>query len=105
KAINRRLVTHVHLHGIEVWNRRSALQRMALRRSDWIVSVSHYSLQRMREVQGVEPRHSAVMHAPLDPSFVAAPVEFDDALAAIRDKRFLLTVARLATTEKFKGVR
>ncbi len=105
KMLNRRLVTHIHLHGIEIWNRRSALQRRALRRSDWIVSVSNYSLQRMREVQDVEPRRSAVVHAPLDPGFVSAPAQFHEALSTIRDKRFLLTVARLATTEKFKGVR
>jgi phosphatidylinositol alpha-1,6-mannosyltransferase len=105
KAINPRLVTHVHLHGIEIWSRRSALQRLALRRSDWIVSVSNYSLQRMREVQSVEPRQACVMHAPLDPSFLSAPAGLEPALSHLRGKRFLLTIARLATTEKFKGVR
>jgi glycosyltransferase involved in cell wall biosynthesis len=105
KAINPRLVTHVHIFGIDVWNRRSALQRLAVRRSDWVVSISDHTLARLREVQSLEPRRSTVIFPPLDPGFLSAGIDEAQALAAVRGRRFFLTVSRLATTEKFKGIR
>jgi len=105
KTFHKKLVTHVHVFGIDVWNRRGSLQRAALRRSDWIVSISEHTLTRMSEVQDVKPRRSAIIFPPLDPSFIGGTPPFDQALSAIHGKRFLLTVSRLATTEKFKGIR
>ncbi len=105
KVANPRLVTHVHIFGIDVWNRRSALQRLALRRSDWVVSISDHTLARLREVQSLEPRRGTVIFPPLDPAFLAAGIDEAHAPAPVRGRRFFLTVSRLATTEKFKGIR
>ena len=90
------------MHGIEVWRRRSLLHALAVRNMQGYVSVSQYTLDRFRAAYRLDGRV---------PGFVlpnaVTPLLFQDQVqfAADQERKLrLLTVSRLAASERYKGI-
>lgn len=95
------------IHGIEAWApHRSPLVRALARRVQMLVAVSHYSRARFESWSGNPERVAFVLPNTVDLS-TFVPQARNDALAArygLGDSPVLLTVARLAAGERYKGI-
>lgn len=93
-------------HGVEVWHRLPPLRRSAFLKADVFVAPSCYTLDKIVEVQGALPKKTKRIAWPLNPDFLRLaekpealplPPGFPQGLA-------ILSVARLAQDERYKGV-
>lgn len=92
----------VATYGIDVWEPLSLPRRLALGRADGVTALSRYSRDRLVDVQGVDPGRVHLVPPALDPGFLDADAgELPDVGG---DGPRLLTVARLAASERYKGV-
>jgi phosphatidyl-myo-inositol dimannoside synthase len=86
-------------HGIEVWETLGGAKRAALRRADSVVATAAYNKERLIDAQGVEPSRIARIPLALEPQWLAtAPAPSRPPTAR------LLSVARLAAEEGYKGI-
>lgn len=95
------------LHGIDAWAPpRSPVRRLAARRADRVVAVSGVTLQRFRAWAGTGGALGSVLPSCVDlDRFTPGPA--DPALVAkhgLQGRTPLLTLARLSSSEKYKGV-
>ncbi len=86
---------YLFIHGIEVWNGVKGNRKKMLGNCDHFIAVSNFTANRFSESAGVSTRNITVLNNCLDP-FLAAPVQ-------ARRERAILTLTRLASTEKAKG--
>lgn len=96
----------VALYGIEAWERLSLLGRYALQRASFIISISTYTSDQALKLQGLNPEKVHLVPPALDPFWGLASKKL---FAAQLDPdlpqgRILLTVTRLTTHDKYKGV-
>jgi glycosyltransferase involved in cell wall biosynthesis len=94
----------VHAHGVEIWDRLPAATRLALGAATGIVAISRYTAERAATVQRIDPEKFRVLHNALDPDFAPAAGATCDCAGRARRGASLLTVARLAASERYKGV-
>lgn len=88
-------------YGIDVWGPLGPRRETALRRAARVVALSHFTARQVASVHRVPETRLAVIHPAVD------PVLLREASAAAprgaRDCVTLLTVARLAAQERYKG--
>jgi phosphatidylinositol alpha-1,6-mannosyltransferase len=93
----------VQTHGIEAWPRPSRAVRWATERAELVLAVSRYTRAQVLSWAALDPDRVAVL-----PNTVSARFTPGDRAAARRrfdlgDQRVLLTVGRLAISERYKG--
>jgi asparagine synthase (glutamine-hydrolysing) len=108
KFINPKTKILLQAHGIEVWGKQSFLKKAFLKQADLILSVSEFTKNNIIEHHGIKSEKCVVFHNSLDPFFIT-----DSNLAIeqkLREKHHikgdeivLITLTRLASTEKYKG--
>ncbi len=95
-------------HGIEVWRRMSAQQRLAVGAADHILAVSDYTREQLVRHNGVRRGRIGLQPCALDPFWaddyarLREPATAGNKVDATRP--MLMTVARLADTERYKGI-
>jgi glycosyltransferase involved in cell wall biosynthesis len=91
--------------GIEVWEALPALRGAALRSADVVLAISRDTAAKVTEVQGVVPEKVRLLPLALEPAFWRAAQRGDTARpAGFPRGRILLSVARLAAAEGYKGI-
>jgi glycosyltransferase involved in cell wall biosynthesis len=92
-------------HGVDVWQPGPRLDNAGLRRSEMVTTVSRYTRQRLCAWSRIPVERVRVLHNTVDLiRFTPGPAP--DALVeryGVRGKKVLLTVGRLASTERYKG--
>lgn len=95
-------------HGIEVWRPLAGAKRTLLKRCDRILAVSRYTRDQLVSEHKVDPSRVSIFpntvnpYFPL-PSILGKDYQRREALGIPSDSPVLLTVSRLAITEKNKG--
>ena len=94
----------LQLHGIEAWECSSKLMLAGAERAALVTCVSRYTRQRFLEWADVAPEHVRVLPNTFEPRFAPGP-KSDDLVEhyKLRGRRVLLTVSRLAASERYKG--
>jgi phosphatidylinositol alpha-1,6-mannosyltransferase len=94
----------VQLHGIEAWREVSALHRRSVESAAIVTSVSRYTRRRLLEWIGINPARVKVLPNSVDPRYQPGPKPsyLLDRHAA-DGKKVLMTVSRLASSERYKG--
>jgi phosphatidyl-myo-inositol dimannoside synthase len=96
----------VVLHGVEAWTRpRKILRRIAAGHADWVVSVSSYTLQRFAEWVPVRQDRTVVFPCCVDFGRFTPGAASEAVLQTYRiaGRSVVLTLGRLAATERYKG--
>lgn len=92
------------LHGVEVWGRVNGAKRAAACRFGRVLSVSQYTAQRfLEQLQAPSAMRVSVFPNTVGPELPSVPAA-DSPIAEVRPRIRLLTVARLARTERDKGL-
>jgi glycosyltransferase involved in cell wall biosynthesis len=106
KLLNRDLKMLTISHGIEIWEPLPWFRRIAFRKSDLFLAPSRYTAERIAQEQNAPRNRIRRLPWPLS-SEIIRMVERPDQLPlppAFPRGLVVLTVARLATSEKYKGV-
>jgi len=93
-------------HGIEVWEPLPWIRRKAVKSANTLVAISKFTAARLTDMQGVAPEAIRLLPWALDPS-VQLKAESGASFPApawFPKGRVLLSVARLAAAEGYKGV-
>lgn len=91
-------------HGIEVWAKPTLVQSLALQHCTAIWTVSDFSRQKLQAINGPSLPPVHIFHNTLDPFFEATTTNLkQQLLPAPLTPGYLLTIARLADTEQYKG--
>ncbi len=93
-------------HGIEVWDLPKTSLRKALRAADRLVAVSEFTRERMAQAIGVEPSRIEVLPNTFDSERFQPgpkPPALLQRYGLSAEQPIILTVARLAETEQYKG--
>jgi glycosyltransferase involved in cell wall biosynthesis len=101
RRLQPRLRYGVIIYGIDVWAKLSRMRQRALRQADFVISISEYTKERAVEVNNVEPERVYLLPNALEWENVEAQASSTASLPA---GTRLLTVCRLDSTEKYKGV-
>jgi glycosyltransferase involved in cell wall biosynthesis len=96
------------VHGIEVWSRLKWHQRIMLRSCNRILSVSHFTADKMVAIQGVKPSMIHVLNNCLDPFLQQRKEnynknEFRKIYQFAPEDQVLFTLTRLSSKERYKG--
>jgi phosphatidylinositol alpha-1,6-mannosyltransferase len=94
----------VQVYGIEAWQALSWLHRRSIGTAVLVTSVSRYTRRRLLEWICIDPTRVKVLPGTVDPRFQPGPKPetlLDRHHA--RGKKVLMTVARLASSERYKG--
>jgi glycosyltransferase involved in cell wall biosynthesis len=105
RSRNRRFCLLVLSHGIEVWNPLSRLRHASLLRAECVLAPSHYTAQKLKQIQGLPEHNIRVLPWGLDPAFLeltesAARVPLP---GSIPKTRYILGVGRWSSVERYKG--
>ena len=94
----------VQVHGTEAWQELSWLHRRSVEMAELITSVSRYTRQRLLEWIGIDPARVKILPNTVDPLFRPGlkPGYLLDRHDA-REKKVLITVSRLAGSDRYKG--
>jgi phosphatidyl-myo-inositol dimannoside synthase len=94
----------VQVHGIEAWHELSRVHRWAIETASVVTSVSRYTRHRLLQWVRIDPTRVKVLPNTVDPRFRPARklARLLDRYAA-SGKKVLLTVSRLASSERYKG--
>ena len=94
----------IQVHGIEAWQKMSNLHRRSLEMAALITSVSRPTRRRLLAWSGVDPNRVKVLANTFDPVFTPGPkpAYLLDRYAA-HGKKILMTISRLAASERYKG--
>jgi phosphatidylinositol alpha-1,6-mannosyltransferase len=94
----------VQVHGIEAWQELSFLHRRAAETAALVTSVSRYTRWRLLDWVGIDPARVKVLPNTVDRRFRPGPKP-DYLLDRhnVRGKKVLMTVSRLAGSERYKG--
>ena len=108
KKINPKVKLILFTHGIEVWQPMSRKRKRLLHGCDRVISVSHFTRQKLIDVQGADAAKCVVLNNCLDP-FLARPTPMQKPADLLRQYKLektdiiLMTLTRLAITERHKG--
>jgi phosphatidylinositol alpha-1,6-mannosyltransferase len=94
----------VQVHGIEAWHSPSGLHRRSVETATLITSVSRHTRRCLLEWVGIEPARVKVLPNTVDPCFQPGPkpghlLEH----YVVGGRKVLMTVSRLASSERYKG--
>lgn len=106
KLLNGHLKMLTISHGIEIWEPLTWFRRVAFRKSDVFLAPSRYTAEKIEREQNAPRNRVRRLPWPLSPE-IARMAERADQLpvpAAFPEGLIVLTVARLAASEKYKGV-
>ena len=95
-------------HGIEIWNKLSPTRKMMLNICDEIISVSHFTSERIQSVHGMSSEKCKVLNNCLDPFLPLPTGRIKDPVLLERygfskTDKVLLTLTRLSAKERYKG--
>ena len=93
-------------HGVEVWDVQRPRLRQALQQADRILAVSSYTRERLLKEQSLHPNQVVLLPNTFDSQrfdITAKPLHLLDRHGIDRDRRIILTVARLDSQEQYKG--
>jgi len=93
-------------HGIEAWNLNRPAARFGLLRADLILAVSNYTRQRLLTEQSLNPERIVILPNTIDRESMWArpkPAHLMRRHALTVRNKIVLTVARLAEPERYKG--
>jgi len=93
-------------HGIEAWNIQNSLLKIALKDADRILAVSHYTRDRLLKEQNLDPAKVVVLPNTFDSDrfkIANKPQYLLDQYQLTPQQPIILTVARLAEVERYKG--
>ena len=90
-------------HGIDVWSPLSVARRAGLRAATGVMAVSAATARIVAEQQGVAPGRISVVFNALDP-LIEAAAQRDGNAPARRSANLVLSVGRLAASERYKGI-
>ena len=96
------------LHGIEAWNQRNGLRVRAMRAADHLMAVSHHTRQVTIDSYGIDPAKISVVPNTFDTARFTPgpkPQHLLQRYGLKADQPLLLTVSRLALSERYKGHR
>jgi len=93
-------------HGIEAWNIQHPLLKLALKNADRILAVSQYTRDRLLKEQDLDPNKVVVLPNTFNSDrfqIVSKPLHLLNQYKLQPDQPIILTVARLAEAERYKG--
>jgi phosphatidyl-myo-inositol dimannoside synthase len=94
----------IQVHGVDAWEELSQPYRVGLESATLITSVSRYTRRRLLEWTSIEPARVKVLPASVDPRFKPGPKSGElMKLHDLANRKVLLTVSRLASSERYKG--
>lgn len=96
------------LHGIEAWNQRDGLRVRAMRAADHLMAVSHHTRQVVIDSYGIDPAKVSVVPNTFDTerfSIGPKPEHLLRRYGLKPDQPVIMTVSRLARSERYKGHR
>jgi len=94
----------VQVHGVDAWAELSGLYRRSLEAADLITAVSRYTRRRLLEWVGIDPVRVKILPNTVNPQFRPGqkPGYLLERYCA-GGKKVLMTVSRLASSERYKG--
>lgn len=101
RLVGARLI--VQTHGIEAWPRPSTLVRRAVERADLVLAVSRYTRAQLLSWAALDPERVAVLPNTVSERFTPGDRKAARLRFGLGDERVLLTVGRLAASERYKG--
>jgi phosphatidyl-myo-inositol dimannoside synthase len=90
-------------HGIEVWRRLTIGRLLGLRSAAAITAPSEFTAEKLIEINRIPASRISVVPWGLRPDFGAEPRE-DGCKPALPNGKIILSVARLASSEQYKGI-
>ncbi len=93
----------VQMHGIEAWTRPSRVYRMAVEAADVVLCVSRFTKAAVRSWAAMAPERMLVLPNTIGDHFKPGDASGLRTALGLRDKRVLLTVARMDSRERYKG--
>ncbi len=93
-------------HGVEAWDIRHSTLKVALQKADRILAVSNYTRDRLLKQQNIDPTKVSLLPNTFDANRFQIAPKPQDLLNRYRltvDQPVILTVARLDSTERYKG--
>ncbi|GAB1544832.1 hypothetical protein NUACC21_75080 [Scytonema sp. NUACC21] len=93
-------------HGIEAWNIKNSAIKTALRHADLILAVSSYTRDRLLAEQNLDPNKVTILFNTFDPyrfQTASKPTYLLKQHRLKPEQPVILTVARLAEVERYKG--
>lgn len=88
-------------YGIDVWGHLAPRRQAALRRAARVVTLSRFTSRQVASLHGVPDSKLAVVYPAVDPALLREAAATPP--PRVREKVTLLTVARLAAQERYKG--
>ena len=99
-----RIPLWIQLHGIEAWDRPGFLMRWALEQATLVTAVSRHTRSRVLSWSRIAPYAIRVLPNTVDARFLSGPKPKTLITRyRIEGKKILLTVGRVASTERYKG--
>ena len=108
KRIHPKTKVYVVAHGIEVWGSLTGMKKKLLNKCDVILAVSHFTKEQLIKTNGIDGNKIEIFYNTIDP-FFHYPTQFQKPLQLIKrynigeNDKIILTLTRLAYTEKYKG--
>jgi len=94
----------VQVHGVDAWDELSSLYRRPVETAALITSVSRYTRRRLLEWVGIDPIRVKVLPNTVDPRFQPGPKPgYLLERYATGEGKVLMTVSRLASSDRYKG--
>jgi phosphatidylinositol alpha-1,6-mannosyltransferase len=94
----------IQVHGIEAWRPLSRQHRKSVETATLVTSVSRYTRGRLLEWVAIDPARVKVLPNTVDPRFQPGPKPgYLIERHAASGKKVIMTVARLASSERYKG--
>jgi phosphatidylinositol alpha-1,6-mannosyltransferase len=93
----------IQTHGIEAWPRPSRWVRWAVERADLVLAVSRYTRAQVLCWAAIDPERVAVLPNTVGPQFTPGDRNAARHRFHLGPERVLLTVGRLAASERYKG--
>jgi phosphatidyl-myo-inositol dimannoside synthase len=105
RAKSRKLKLVVMSHGIEVWKPLTKLRRAALLSADCVLAPSHYTAEKLHQIQHLLLDRICLLHWGLDPAFfdlvaAADTLPLPDSIPRVP---YVLAVGRWSSAERYKG--
>jgi glycosyltransferase involved in cell wall biosynthesis len=93
------------VHGIEVWKKLPRLRSLGISRIDRILSVSAFTQREMMRQNALAADRFRIFPNTLDPQPPSRRSEVDRSALGLPQGHMLLSVARLASSERYKNIR
>lgn len=93
----------VHVHGIEVWSKLSRRRRLALEASDCVLCVSRHTRAAVMKQCDIASERVIVLNNTFDKVFLPGKKKEARDKFGLKAEKILLTVGRLASSERYKG--